>query len=309
MIASAARACAPLPLACLILVSMIGSLSGQAQQSGGGTSAEYRAQVEEWRKRREAALKADWGWLTVSGLFWLKEGANTIGSAPGSDILLPAGAPERFGTLRLVGSKAEFTTDDSNVLLNGKPVRKSEIRHADSGAADVLSSGHFQLLLLKRGDRFALRLKDNESEARKEFKGLNWFPIEEQWKVQGKLTRFPSPTTLVFDTAVGVKEELESPGIVEFSYGGQVYKLQAAKEGDRLFFVIRDKTSGRSTYGASRFLYASLRDDGTVELDFNKAQNPPCAFTPYATCPLPPPQNRLPLAITAGEKTYEAEGH
>ncbi|MGA2117391.1 MAG: DUF1684 domain-containing protein [Bryobacteraceae bacterium] len=266
----------------------------------------YREQIEQWRQRREAALKADGGWLTVSGLFWLKEGQNSIGSDAGNDILLPESAPAHLGVIEIRSDRATFTGRDRAVTLLGKPVTNAEI-HPDG--SDALVAGPLQLLLIKRGARLALRLKDNNSKARREFTHLSWYPVDEDWKITAKFIPAPNATKLVFDTVIGEQETSDSPGYAEFEREGKTFRLQAAGEGERLFFVIRDQTSGKTTYPASRFLYSEPARDGFVTLDFNKAENPPCAFTDYATCPLPPPQNRLALAITAGERKYEGSSH
>ena len=267
----------------------------------------YRAQIEQWRQQRAAALKADGGWLTVTGLFWLKDGLNAVGSDPANDILLPDGAPAHLGTVRLENGNAVFTASTKSVTLDGKAVEEAPLRAA--GPASVLSAGPLDLVLLQRGGRYALRLKDKNSALRKNFTGLRWYPIREDWRIAAKFVPLPSSSKLVFDTVIGEQETMESPGYAEFQSGGHTYQLQAAAQGKRLFFVIRDLTSGKTTYGASRFIYADAPRDGAVVLDFNKAENPPCAFTPYATCPLPPPQNRLPVAIEAGELKYEGSGH
>jgi len=269
----------------------------------------YRVEIDQWRQQREAALRADGGWLTVTGLFWLKEGANSLGSGPENDILLPESAPASLGTVKVEKGSAVFTAAaPSSVTLNGKPVQEAAFHYA--GPADVLSTGPLDLLLLKRGDRLAVRLKDKNSALRKNFTHLSWYPVSEDWNITGKFVALPAPAKLVLDSIIGEQEIMQTPGYVEFQHGGQTYKLQAVAEGRRLFFVIRDLTSGRKTYAAARFLYSDPpKEDGTVLLDFNKAQNPPCAFTPYATCPLPPPQNRLSLAIEAGEQKYEGSVH
>jgi hypothetical protein len=268
----------------------------------------YRTQIEQWRQQRETALKADGGWLTVTGLFWLKEGANSLGSGPASDIVLPESAPANLGAIKVENGAAVFASAADSVTLNGQAVQEAPFHYA--GPADVLSVGPLDLLLLKRGDRLALRVKDKNSALRKNFTHLSWYPIQEEWRIVGKFIPLAEPAKLVLDSVIGEQEVMQSPGSVEFGRGGQTYKLQAVGQGKRLFFVMRDLTSGKTTYAASRFLYADApKDDGTVVLDFNKAENPPCAFTPYATCPLPPPQNRLSLAIEAGERKYEGAGH
>jgi uncharacterized protein (DUF1684 family) len=268
----------------------------------------YRAQIDQWRQQREGALKADGGWLTVTGLFWLREGQNSLGSGPENDILLPESAPASLGLIKVEKGNAVFTAATGAVALNGKPVHESPLRY--SGPVDVLSTGPVDLLLIKRGDRLAVRLKDKNSALRKNFTHLSWYPVSEDWKITGKFVALPTPAKLVLDSVIGEEEVMQTPGYVEFQRSGATYKLQAVGEGRRLFFVIRDLTSGKKTYAAARFLYADQpKADGTVVLDFNKAENPPCAFTSYATCPLPPPQNRLALAIEAGEQKYEGATH
>lgn len=268
----------------------------------------YRTQIEQWRQQRETVLKADGGWLTVTGLSWLKDGVNSLGSGPENDIVLPEGVPARVGTIRVENGAAVFTAATPSVTLNGKAVQEAPLHYA--GPPERLSVGPVDLLLLKRGGRLALRVKDKNSALRKKFTHLSWYPIQEDWRITAKFIPLPEPAKLVLDTIIGEQETAQSPGYVEFQRSGQTYKLQAVGQGKGLFFVIRDLTSGKTTYGASRFLYVDApKEDGTVILDFNKAQNPPCAFTSYATCPLPPPQNRLQLAVEAGEQKYEGSGH
>lgn len=280
----------------LLLIGIAGAASLAA-------GVEYRREIEQWREQREAELKAEDGWLTVTGLFWLKPGENRIGTGEGDEICLPPrSAPARVGKIRLAGEQVRLEAAEGvEVQVNGRRARSAEL-HADaSGNPDVVTIGRLKLLLLKRGERYAIRLKDNQSRLRKEFAGLRWYPVEESWRVTAKFVRYPAPRKMAFDTVVGIKEELDSPGYVTFTREGKEYRLEAAREGGKLFLVFRDLTSGKTTYGGARFLYAEEPRAGRVALDFNKAINPPCAFTPYATCPLAPRQNRLGLAITAGE--------
>jgi len=275
-----------------------------------GPDSTYRAGIAEWRRQHEAALKADGGWLTVTGLFWLKEGPNSIGSGAGNDIVLPASAPARLGVIKVEKDRkdrAVFTAATDGVLVNGLPVRWVLLRLV--GTVDVLTYGPLDLWPIRRGDRLALRLKDKNSALRKSFTHLSWFPVREDWRISGRFVPLAQHAKMLFATVIGVPDIEESPGYVEFQRGGQTYRLQAADDEGQLFFVMRDLTSGKSTYAASRFLYADPPKNGVVILDFNKAENPPCAFTPYATCPLPPPQNRLVLAIEAGEMKYEGSAH
>lgn len=265
------------------------------------TPASYRAEVERWRVAREQQLKAEDGWLSVAGLFWLKEGDNRIGTNPACEIALPAGtAALNAGVARLSGGHVR-------VSLASGPT--SELFSDASGRPNVVPVGRLKLLLISRGGRYAIRLKDNESAMRRNFTGLRWFPVDGSWRIRAKFTAYPEMRKLVFNTVAGVKEEMPNPGYVSFVRDGREYRLDAVSEGPGFLFVFRDGTSGKTTYGGARFLNTEAPRSGMVILDFNRAINPPCAFTPYATCPLPPPQNRLKLPVAAGEMKYEGGAH
>jgi uncharacterized protein (DUF1684 family) len=192
------------------------------------------------------------------------------------------------------------------VTSNGRPFEPGEIHSDADESPDTLAIGDVRLILLKRGERKALRIKDNKSPIRARFAGLRWYPVNEEWRIPAKFVAYPTPAKLTFDTIVGERETLESPGYVTFERKGKTYRLQAARvKGGALWLVFRDATSGRTTHGGARQLTVDPPRGDEVVLDFNKAVNLPCAYIPYATCPLAPPQNRLGLAIEAGEKTYE----
>lgn len=269
---------------------MLGSCSSKPNPA-------FLADVQKWRADRETRLRAENGWLTLVGLFWIEEGVSKIGSDPGADVPLPAALPKELGTITLKKGEARFEPARGVAL-------KSTILHDDNKPNyEVLTLGSVSFYLIERGGRHGIRVKDTNSPARTNFAGLNWYEPDPTWSVEAKLT--PAPHKVTFDTEVGLKQEGDSPGYLEFDRAGQHYKLDVTTEDDELFLVIRDSTSGKATYAASRFLYAKLPDkDGRTRLDFNKAYNPPCVFTPYATCPLPPQMNRLTSAIEAGEKKY-----
>lgn len=268
--------------------------------------AAYREEQSRWRSERETSLKADGGWLTVTGLFWLQAGENPVGTGRSNAVRLPAGSPERLGRFLLEGDRVRFTPSVPGTQLNGIPVpdEGAEIRPYQKDGDDMITFGSLQFLLLERGDRRGIRLRDNQSQARREFSGLKWYPIDEKWRIVGRFTPSPDASQIVYETVIGDQQVLESAGFVTFSLGGQELTLEAGLSDNRLFFVFRDETARSETYPAGRFLYADYPAGETVELDFNRAYNPPCAFTPYATCPLPPPQNRLPVEIRAGELKY-----
>jgi uncharacterized protein len=267
----------------------------------------YRAEIETWRQKRLADLKAEDGWLSVTGLYWLKTGETRLGSDPSSDLLLPNRLPGSFGTLNLSEGNVEFRPDPGvTVTRNGKPFQGGRINSDADEQPDTLASSGVKLILLKRGERYAVRIKDNQSPLRTSFAGLRWYPPRDEWRIRAAFVPHAVPTKLKLDTIVGETEAIDSPGYVTFERDGKSYRLDAAaQKNGTLWFVFRDGTSGRTTHGGARQLYADPPKAGTVELDFNKAVNLPCAYIPYATCPLAPPRNRLSLPIDAGELKYE----
>ena len=275
--------------------------------SAGSASVDYRQQIEQWRAERQKKLTADDGWLTVSGLDWLKDGENRVGTDPASEVPLPASsAPARVATISFHGGKAVLHPSAGvPLMLNGKPAQQTTL-HEDT---DILSINRLKFYLIRRGDHVGIRLKDNDSPERRHFTGLNWYPVNPAWRIRARFTAWDKPHTLAFSNTIGQRETEASPGYVTFNRDGREYRLEPMLEDGELFFVFRDRTSGKTTYGASRFLYTEPAKDGFVWLDFNKAENPPCAFTAYATCPLPPPQNRLDLAVEAGELIYKGGAH
>jgi len=268
---------------------------------------EYRAGIEKWRQQREARLKAEDGWLAVAGLFWLEEGANRFGSGPDNAIVLPAGAaPAVAGTFELRQGKVGVRLEPGvTVTVAGQPVTAMALRSDDPGPPDVLRLGRLTLHVIARSGKYGIRMKDPESETRRTFAGLQWFPIRDDLRLEARFVPWPSPRTIAIPNVLGQVNDLPSPGYAEFTLAGRTLRLEPVIEepgAEELFFIFRDQTAGKETYPAGRFLYAPMPRDGRVVLDFNKAYSPPCAFTAFATCPLPPPQNRLPIRIEAGEK-------
>jgi uncharacterized protein (DUF1684 family) len=251
----------------------------------------YETEIAQWRHQREENLKRDGGWLSVAGLFWLHEGANTFGKGAGNEIVLPDGAA-KAGVFELHNGKV-------TVKMDGAP------RELWPDSLDVAKVGRLSLFVIKRSDKIGIRLKDPESEYRREFKGIETYPAKEEYKVTAKWVAAPQKIPIL--NILGQTESMDSPGYTVFRLHGQEYRLRPYLEtadAQELFYVFRDQTSTKETYGAGRFLYSAMPADGSVVLDFNKAYNPPCAFTPYATCPLPPAENRLAVRIEAGEKKY-----
>jgi uncharacterized protein (DUF1684 family) len=251
----------------------------------------YQDEISQWRRQREEALKRDGGWLSVAGLFWLHEGANSFGKDPGNEIALPDG-PAKAGV---------FELHDGKVAVNMDGARRE--LWADS--LDVAKVGRLSLFVIKRSDKYGIRLKDPESEYRREFKGIEYYPAQQDYKVTAKWVAEAQKMPIL--NIIGQTESVESPGYAVFQLQGKDYRLRPYLEtpdAKELFYVFRDLTAAKETYGAGRFLYSAMPENGHVVLDFNKAYNPPCAFTPFATCPLPPAENRLAVRIEAGEKKY-----
>jgi uncharacterized protein (DUF1684 family) len=287
-----------------VLVSTLAAVA-----TAGAVDPAYVQEIESWRRERLARLTADGGWLTVAGLVWLKPGANTFGADSANDIVLPAhSSPPRAGAFVLEqGHVRAEVRPGAVVTLGGKPVTKVDLR-SDAGAAvpDVLSLGATTLQIIDRGGRLGVRVKDSKSEARARFKGLRYFPIDPRYRVVATFVPNAKPVSIKVPNVLGMVESMPSPGSASFTIPGAPavpLRLDAVLEpGEtQLFFIFRDQTAGKTTYGAGRFLYAEPPVNGKVVLDFNRAYSPPCAFTAYATCPMPPANNKLPVAIEAGE--------
>ena len=291
--------------------ALILALSAAAGQSIGApneaTGDAYRAEVEKFRQEYEARLKGDNGWLTVAGLFFLNPGQSTFGSDPLNDIVLPAAAPARAGTFEFRNGVVTLkAVAGGSLVLNGKPVTSALLKSDGTGTPDRITIRDLTLWVHESGERRAIRLRDKNSRLRKEFSGLKFFPINESFRVESRFITYDKPKTVQIPNVLGDLDTMYSPGVVAFTLGGHEFKLEALTEGEKeLWFIFRDLTSGKETDAAVRFLYTPLPVNGKVTLDFNKAQNPPCAYNPFTTCPLPPEQNRLRVRIEAGEKNYE----
>jgi uncharacterized protein (DUF1684 family) len=267
----------------------------------------HAEEVERWKAERLANLKSEDGWLSLVGLYWLKEGENRFGSDPASDVALPAGkAPPLAGSLWLRDGKVRLEARRGvEITHEGKAVSSLDLQSDEDGKPTVLGLGTLKFNVIKRGDRLGLRVKDRENSARANFKGLDYYPLSERWRVVARFERFDPPKSVPITNVLGMEEGTPSPGAVVFDVDGKTYRLDALTEKgeEQLFIIFADATSSKETYGAGRYLYADPPDAaGRIVVDFNKAYSPPCAFTSYATCPLPPFQNRLPIAVEAGER-------
>lgn len=253
-------------------------------------ASQYQSEIERWRQDRAASLKAEGGWLSLAGLFWLQDGANPFGRA--AAIALPDGPPQA-GTFDLHDGKVTVTMDGTT-------------RAVRPDSDDVVKVGRLSLYVIERGGKFGIRVKDPRSPARQGFHGLDYFPANEAYRVTARWVAEPRQIPIL--NVLGQTEPAECPGYAVFQLQGKemrLYPILEEPDAKELFFIFRDQTAGKETYGAGRFLYSAMPKDGLVVLDFNKAYNPPCSFTPYATCPLPPPENKLQVRIEAGEKKYD----
>ena len=274
----------------------------------------HTEEVERWRAGRMARLTGPDGWLTVVGLHWLEPGATSVGSHPRSALRLPADrAPERLGTIDVEDGQVWFEPDpEAPVDHDGHRVT-SRLRLRDDleggGAPTVLAVGSLRLHVIRRfEDRLGVRVRDLESPSRRRFIGIEHYPVDERWRLEARFEPYDPPRVSRAPTVLDREEAYPTPGALAFDHDGRTHRLDAFLEPGEtdLFIVFADATSGTETYGGGRYLYTKQPDDrGSVELDFNRAYNPPCVFTAHATCALPLPQNRLPFKVEAGEKRYD----
>jgi hypothetical protein len=289
-------------------------------QAASSPEAAWRQKIEAWRSQREKEIAAPDGWLTLIALEWLKPGVNTFGSAADNQVRISAKAPDHIGLLTVSGKTVQLLSRPGgfppDLLLDGKPAREGPLS-ADDAKPSTLSWHGLTMIVLPRGDRYALRIKDADSPARAQFHGLHWFAPDLDFTVQARWIPNKPARTLKIPTVIGTTLDLPAPGVAEFTLNGKTLRLEPVLESPQdktLFFILRDTTSQSTTYQAGRFLRTAFPDHGlaapgTLVLDFNQLYNPPCAYTPYATCPLPPDQNRLSVAVEAGEQRYNGGDH
>ncbi|RYG05408.1 MAG: DUF1684 domain-containing protein [Chitinophagaceae bacterium] len=284
------------------LIFLIGS-GTYAQES----SAAYLKSLDEWHAKRIGSLKSENGWLNLEGLFWLEQGSNSFGSGKQNAIVFPAGSiSAAAGYFEVKGFDVKLVTAaDAGVTLAGKPVKEAMIFNADSMRSATMSHGPLRWTLIKRDNKIGVRLRNLESKQLKEFKGVERFAADTSLRITAILQEGVVPATIPITNVLGQTTQNKLAGKLIFKIAGQQLTLDALEEGDELFIIFGDETSAVTTYPSGRFLYANKPGaDGKVVLDFNKAINPPCAFTDFATCPLPPKQNILKVEITAGEKYH-----
>ncbi len=270
-------------------------------------SEDIVAATRVWEEGRLKRLRSEDGWLTLVGLGWLEEGRNSAGADGKAVVAFPEGAPKDVGTFTRSGPKVTFKPAPGvPVTRDGKPFAGGAVQTDEEGRAnpDILQVGRLRFQLIARGSRIGVRIKDPEARARKEFKGIPTYPPSARWRIVARWEPANPPVEIAVPNVLGEVDRSPSPGTAVFTVDGKEYRLTPVLEegSPDLFFVFGDQTNRNETYGAGRFLYADPAKHGTVVLDFNRAYNPPCAFSAFATCPLPPKQNRLALRVDAGEK-------
>jgi uncharacterized protein len=274
-----------------------------------GLPADYHEAIARAREERRLKLLEPDGWLTLVGLHFLHAGKNTVGSAAGSDVVL-AKAPAHLGTVEVAGNgTVTLELADAGVaLIDGRKERRAELNWQDTTKPTKVTFGTTTFFAVDRGGKKALRVKDSEAPSRRDFAGLDYFPIDPAWRIVARWEPFERSRLVPITTVLGQTGPEPIPGKAVFEWEGRTIELLPIDEGRTvpLFFVISDATSGKETYGGSRFLYVPWPKEGerTMVLDFNLLENPPCAFTPFSSCPLPPKENRLPFAVRVGEKNY-----
>jgi uncharacterized protein len=287
--------------------------SGTEPQDGG-----WQKEITEWRAQHAVELQKPDSWLALAGLEWLEPGDNSFGSAKDNKIHLPSSGPAHLGVLHLEGEIIALNAPaggfPDGFLIDGKPVQAQKL-HTDPDHDKNnprMTIGTLNMYVIHRGERFALRIKDAKSAALTGFHGLRWYGPNQAYRVTARWIPYAPQKTFTIATLIGTSYPAQVPGSAEFTLHGKMYRLDPILEDPevaKLFFVLRDTTSATKTYGACRFLYTGFPDHGldqagVLVLDFNRLENPPCAYTPYATCPLPPPQNRLPIPLPVGEQRY-----
>lgn len=272
----------------------------------------YKTEIEQWHQKRIADLKSANGWLNLAGLFWLKEGVSTFGSDESNDIVFPKNKiPAKAGLFLLQNGVVTITSLPAvEIFSNEKPIKTGVIFHSDSTRQPKLAYGSLQWFIIKRDNQFGVRLRDMESTTVTEFQGIGRYEIDPEFRAEAILETSSAPKKIDITNVLGQTTAQDSPGTLVFTIKGKEYRLDALEEGEELFVIFGDPTNEKETYPSGRYVYAAKPGaDGKTILDFNKACNPPCAFTPFATCPLPPSQNVLPIAITVGEKNFKGYTH
>jgi len=292
----------------LILLFFLSCQSEKLETKG---TPEYLEEIKQWDQRRLERLKADDGWLNLVGRTWLKQGENKFGSAKDNDVVIESNKVlDYMGVFVFQDSTVTMKVNDGvEILLDGKPVKEIVMIGDHKKEMTVFQHKSIKWNLIVRNELYGIRFRDLESELVKTFSGIERFPVNEDWRITADFEVYDPPKKIEVPNVLGQVDEELSPGAVVFSKETQTYRIDAIDAGKRLWLIFADETSGKETYGGGRFLYTDSKADSIVKVivDFNKAYNPPCVVTKFATCPLPPKGNYIKLRITAGEKMWE--GH
>ena len=305
----------PLPLLAGMWAALFASLmlavpQVAAQQLTPGAGKEvHRQAIEAWRRSRHAGLIKPDSWLTLVGLEWLKEGQNRVGSAADNDIRITNG-PDYWGSVYLESGQLRFVGVAGNgVMIDGESLTEAVLVPDTEGKPTTMKAGTVSFYAIFR-ESFALRIKDSQARALLNFRGVENYPIEESWRIDGRFVRAAEGATIEIVNVLGQIDDSPVFGTFEFENGGKSHSIVGlgTADSENLWFIFADRTNGHDTYGAGRFLYSdAMPENGRLTVDFNKAYNPPCAFNPYSTCPLPPQRNRMDLKVTAGERDFHPD--
>lgn len=301
------------PTALLVTVLAAAACSGSGSPAATApvtpavTDTAWRADDEQYRRDLETKLTSDTGWLTIAGLAFLTKAETTVGSERSNDVVLPGKTPPRLGTFVLSGGHVSVRLQPgvTATLLDGRPFTGGTLKSDGEGPPDRLVFGDVQVWVHESGDRRALRIRDRNSVLRSTFMGMKWYPLNDAYRVEATFVPYAKPKTFEVPNLLGDIDRMTAPGQVTFALNGKEHRMTPYNDDDGLMFVFRDTTAGETTYPAARFLYTPVPKDGKLVLDFNRAENPPCAFNPYATCPLPPKENQLAVRVEAGEQYRE----
>jgi uncharacterized protein (DUF1684 family) len=288
----------------MLVVSGVVCVAGCTQKPTAEVLSNHQKEVTEWFDKRVADLKGHDGWLNLAGLFWLKNGINSFGSDSTNDIVFPSG--------KISDKAGYFFVKEKQVIMMPTPasgLKETVVYHSDSTKQTTVVHNSLEWFIIRRDDKLGVRLRDLENENVKDFEGIERFPVDYSWSIGAKFEPAKDGETIDITNVVGQTTATPLAGTCVFDVDGKEQRLAATREGDKLFIVFGDASNGKETYGAGRFIYVALPDaTGNVRIDFNKSYNPPCAFTTFATCPLPPKQNVLSVTIAAGEKNYGSHG-
>lgn len=280
-----------------------------SNQSDSSEENSYRERIREWRAERLQSLKSPDGWLNLAGLYWLDPGKNTVGSDSSNDVVFPDKAPENLGTLFLSEKNIRFdAVNDAAVYHGDSIIDEIQLTSDAEGEPTVLKHGPLKWFVIKRGDQYGIRLRDLKSPLLDKLNEIPAYPVRKEWRIRAKFDPFQEKRTMEMPNVLGGTFQQTTPGVLKFEYNGENYSLYPTGSRESLFVVFGDDTNAEETYGGGRFLVVETPNENNItHLDFNKAYNPPCAFTPYATCPLPPKRNVLPFKVKAGEKAPDLD--